>query len=108
MNNQVVIPDSFLLTTQQAAEITGIKQSRIQTILPKASFVVRTSGGGTYGHMRIRFGDLDKLVRLDQNTRTVGKKNSDIEKLIADMAALHKRIDDLEQFVDEFTAPVVS
>jgi hypothetical protein len=108
MNNQVVIPDSFLLTTQQAAEITGIKQSRIQNILPKASFVVRTSGGGTYGHMRIRFGDLDKLVRLDQSTRTVGKKNSDIEKLIADMAAIHKRIDDLEQFVDEFTAPVVS
>lgn len=105
----VQISEDFLLTTKQVADITGIDQGRVQRLVAKHDLCERTTGGKSYGHMRVRYGNLGKLIALDEETKKAGRnrsiRNSLLHKMIDDLS---DRVELLEKVVDEMTAREVA
>ena len=109
----IQINKDFLLTTQQAADILDLHYKRVQRLLHSddCDFAVRTGNGTQYKHYRVRYGDLEKLQKLHEKTRSIGRKGTGVASRLsaaeARLEELEKQVAELTQVIDEYTAPVV-
>ena len=126
MSNTIVIPEDFELTTQQVADMLGIDRGRVQTLIAKHNSelkIARTVGGPKGpGHYRVPFKKVERIKQLHETTRQIGvnkkavssfgpmitKNSEDIETLFEMVSATNERLNELAQFIDEYTAPEVA
>lgn len=83
------LPAEFELTTNQAAEITGVALGRIQQWAAQGKIPAKRTvkSGGKWAQWKILYGDLPKIVAVNEATRAMPGNN---------WSKLSDRIEDLE------------